>query len=85
MRTLHDSSAFLLKQDGDTLVLDARQELTAAQVRKIDRLMSPADEDSWFGEASRKAEILALIRQIDMPFTIKAEEARAHQQRIGGR
>ena len=87
MKTLHDGKQLILKEDGDTLLLDVKLEgeLTPAQIRKLDRILTPADEDSWFGDTSRKHEILALVRQIEMPFTSRAEEARARQQRVGGR
>ena len=87
MRTLHESQTLLLKQDGDTLILDVKPEgeLTAAQVRKLDKLLSPAGEDTWFGDASRRAEVLALVGRIERPWTSRAEAERAAQQRIGGR
>lgn len=89
MTVLHSGKNLLLKQDGDTLILDAKREgaLTESQVSQIDRLMSRSAEDSWFGDASKQAEVLALVKQIerDLPWTSRAEESRAYQQRIGGR
>jgi hypothetical protein len=86
---LHSGKNLLLKQDGDTLILDTKLggKLTESQVSQIDDLMSPADEDSWFGEASKREEVVALVKQIerDLPWTSRAEESRANQQRIGGR
>lgn len=87
MKTLHDGKNLALKLDGNTLILDIKPdgELTAAQVRKLDRLMSPAGEDTWFGDASKQAEVLALVGRIERPWTSRAEAERAAQQRIGGR
>ncbi len=92
MKTLHDGKNLLLKQDGDgTLILDVKLDgrLTTAQVREIDRVMSPAGEDTWFGEAGKRAGVKALAKKIDgpkeVPWTSRAEQSRAKQQREGGR
>jgi hypothetical protein len=89
MIVLHSGKNLLLKQDSDTLILDTKLngKLTESQVSQIDALMSPTDETSWFGEASKREKVVALVKQIerDLPWTSRAEESRAHQQRIGGR
>lgn len=88
MNTLHDGHHLILNEDRDgSLILDIKTvgKLTDAQVRKIDKLMYAAGEDTWFGKPEQKAEVLALVRQIEYPWTSKAEEERTRQQRIGGR
>ena len=92
MKTLHDGKRLLLKLDSDgTLILDNKLDgrLTTTHLRQIDKLMTPADEDSWFGEKSKRAEIEALVKKIDGPreelWTSRAEQERAEQQQKGGR
>ena len=88
-KTLHDGQHLILKEDDRTgsLILDIKtvDKLTGSQIRRIDKMMFAGGEDTWFGEPSQKFEVLALVRQIDMPWTSRAEEERAAQQRIGGR
>lgn len=97
MQVLHDGVQLLFKQDADgTLILDRKldSQLTEAQIRKIDRLMHPADEDCWFGDASKRHQVEALVRAIDSPrvardpeepWTSRAEWKLTEQQRVGGR
>ena len=91
MITLHDGKNLILKQDRDYLILDRkiRGRLSRRDVARIDRLMTPAEEDTWYGEASKRQEVEALVKDIEERragfWTSKSEMERAHQQRIGGR
>ena len=80
-----------MKEDSDGLVLDIKTvgELTDAQIRRIDRAMELAGEDTWYADASKRDEVLSLVRQFDspreVPWTSRAEQMRAAQQKVGGR
>ena len=91
MTTLLDGDNLLLKLDRNTLILDKKLDgkLSHREIRKIDRLMSPADEDTWYAESSKREAVETLVKEIEERrakfWTSKAEEERAAQQRVGGR
>lgn len=91
MKTLFQGDKLLLKQDGDTLILDVtlNGNLTKTQMRRLDDALSLAGEDTWFAAAERRVEVEALVREINaqrvIQWTSLIERERARQQREGGR
>lgn len=88
MKTLHEGKNLHLKEDGDALILDVKWggHFTRDQIAMVEaRGMVEAENDTWYGDAAHKAEILKLVTTIDQPWASREAERLAMQQMRGGR